>query len=86
VAAALRFDYPCAATTAEWRSACASCLLVHPGPLFYSEVYLRLEPLGMEYVEYVAQALERAGHDVCLIDLQVFNQRELDGAIKTFQP
>jgi magnesium-protoporphyrin IX monomethyl ester (oxidative) cyclase len=25
-------------------------LVVHPGPLMYSELYLRLEPLGLERV------------------------------------
>jgi hopanoid C-3 methylase len=41
---------------------------VHPGPLFYSKIFLRLEPLGLELV---AQAARRAGHAVQLIDLQV---------------
>jgi hopanoid C-3 methylase HpnR len=54
-------------------------LLVHPSGLLYSEVYLRLEPLGLECV---AAAIERAGHEVRLLDLQVFKhpdyQRELD--------
>ena len=35
-------------------------LLVHPSALLYSEVYLRLEPLGLECV---GGALNRAGHD-----------------------
>lgn len=58
-------------------------LLVHPGPLFYSEVYLRLEPLG---IEYVAAALEKAGHEVRLVDLQVFKQREVVRQLKQFNP
>lgn len=58
-------------------------LLVHPGPLLYSEVYLRLEPLG---IEYVAAALERAGHEVRLVDLQVFKQREVVRQLKQFNP
>src|SRR5437667_6095711 len=41
---------------------------VHPGPLLYSKIFLRLEPLGLELV---AQAARRAGHSVRLIDLQV---------------
>ena len=41
---------------------------VHPGPLLYSRIFLRLEPLGLELV---AQAARRAGHAVRLIDLQV---------------
>ena len=42
-------------------------LAVHPGPLMYSKIYVRLEPLGLELV---AQAARQAGHDVQLIDLQ----------------
>jgi hopanoid C-3 methylase HpnR len=41
---------------------------VHPGPLLYSKIFLRLEPLGLELV---AEAARRAGHMVRLIDLQV---------------
>jgi magnesium-protoporphyrin IX monomethyl ester (oxidative) cyclase len=58
-------------------------MLVHPSALLYSEVYLRLEPLGMECV---AAAVERAGHEVRLVDLQVFNHRELRRQIETFRP
>lgn len=47
-------------------------LLVHPSPLMYSEIYLRLEPLGLELV---AEAARRAGHHVTLLDLQVFSHR-----------
>jgi radical SAM superfamily enzyme YgiQ (UPF0313 family) len=43
-------------------------LLVHPGSLMYSELYLRLEPLGLELI---AEACRQAGHDVRIIDLQV---------------
>ncbi len=35
-------------------------LFVHPGPLLYTKVFLRLEPLGLELV---AEAARRAGHD-----------------------
>ena len=45
-------------------------LLVHPSPLMYSEIYLRLEPLGLERV---AAAVRGAGHDVRLLDLQIFD-------------
>src|SRR6266700_504973 len=44
-------------------------LLVHPSALMYSELYLRLEPLGLERV---AAAVRAAGHDVRLLDLQIF--------------
>jgi hopanoid C-3 methylase HpnR len=46
----------------------------------YSEIYLRLEPLGLERV---AAAVRAAGHDVRLLDLQIFRHddyfRELTG-------
>ena len=48
-------------------------LLVHPGPLMYSEIYLRLEPLGLERV---AAAVRAAGHEVRLLDLQSFTTRD----------
>ena len=41
---------------------------VHPGPLLYTKVFLRLEPLGLELV---AAAARQAGHQVRLLDLQV---------------
>jgi hopanoid C-3 methylase len=41
---------------------------VHPGPLLYTKVFLRLEPLGLELV---AAAARHAGCAVRLIDLQV---------------
>src|ERR1044072_963331 len=47
-------------------------LSVHPGPLMYTKIYLRLEPLGLELV---AQAARQAGHDVRLLDLQVETHR-----------
>ena len=47
-------------------------LLVHPSGLMYTEVYLRLEPLGLERV---AASLRNAGHEVRLLDLQVFRHR-----------
>jgi magnesium-protoporphyrin IX monomethyl ester (oxidative) cyclase len=49
----------------------------------YSEVYLRLEPLGMERV---AQAVRAAGHEVRLIDLQNFGHEDLAREIKSFDP
>ena len=47
-------------------------LAVHPGPLMYTKIFLRLEPLGLELV---AQSARRAGHEVRLIDLQVESHR-----------
>src|SRR6266849_11196940 len=43
-------------------------LCVHPGPLMYTKIFLRLEPLGLELVGAAARA---AGHEVRLIDLQL---------------
>jgi magnesium-protoporphyrin IX monomethyl ester (oxidative) cyclase len=58
-------------------------LLVHPSPLMYSEIYLRLEPLGLERV---AQALLAAGHEVRLLDLQIFRQQDYVRELHDFQP
>jgi hopanoid C-3 methylase len=58
-------------------------LLVHPSCLLYSEIYLRLEPLGLERV---AQAVRTAGHDVRLLDLQVSRPMAYVHEISTFQP
>jgi magnesium-protoporphyrin IX monomethyl ester (oxidative) cyclase len=49
----------------------------------YSEIYLRLEPLGMERV---AQAVRAAGHDVRLIDLQTFGHEDFARELKSFNP
>jgi magnesium-protoporphyrin IX monomethyl ester (oxidative) cyclase len=58
-------------------------LLVHPSGLLYSEVYLRLEPLGLECV---ATACERAGHTVRILDLQIFNHRDYQNELESFKP
>ena len=58
-------------------------LLVHPSALMYSELYLRLEPLGLERV---AASVRRAGHQVRMIDLQVYSHSELWRAFEEFQP
>ena len=58
-------------------------LLVHPSPLMYSEVYLRLEPLGLERV---AAAVLEAGHDVRMIDLQLFTHRDFYHELESFKP
>jgi magnesium-protoporphyrin IX monomethyl ester (oxidative) cyclase len=56
-------------------------LLVHPAVLLYAEVYLRLEPLGMECVAAAARA---AGHEVRILDLQVFGQKEFARELRTY--
>jgi magnesium-protoporphyrin IX monomethyl ester (oxidative) cyclase len=58
-------------------------LLVHPSPLMYSEIYLRLEPLGLERV---AAALRQAGHDVRVLDLQIFSARDFLREVEGFAP
>jgi hopanoid C-3 methylase HpnR len=58
-------------------------LLVHPSSLMYSEVYLRLEPLGLERV---ATAIRRHGHEVRLLDLQVFSQLDYFRELAAFEP
>ena len=58
-------------------------LLVHPGPLLYTRVFLRLEPLGLEVVAGAARA---AGHDTRLIDLQVESHRAYHRLVAEWQP
>lgn len=58
-------------------------LLVHPSPLMYSEIYLRLEPLGLERV---AQAVRSAGHTVRLLDLQIFRHADYFQELRDFTP
>ena len=58
-------------------------LLVHPSPLMYSEVFLRLEPLGLERVAAAARA---AGHNVRVLDLQLFSHDELFRELRDFAP
>ncbi len=56
---------------------------VHPGPLLYTKVFLRLEPLGLELV---AQAARRAGHVVRLLDLQVEDHRAYFRTVERWRP
>jgi hopanoid C-3 methylase HpnR len=49
----------------------------------YSQIYLRLEPLGLERV---ATALRRGGHQVRMVDLQVYSHNELWSAFERFEP
>ena len=58
-------------------------LFVHPGPLLYTRVFLRLEPLGLEVV---AEAARRAGHSVRLIDLQVEEHEDYHSIIAQWRP
>ncbi|MER7833659.1 hopanoid C-3 methylase HpnR [Streptomyces sp. NPDC095602] len=58
-------------------------LLVHPSALMYSEIFLRLEPLGLERV---AAAARDAGHQVRVVDLQVLPRSVLDAELRSFAP
>ncbi len=58
-------------------------LAVHPGPLMYTKIFLRLEPLGLELI---AGAVRQAGHEVRLIDLQVEDHRAFYRLIDRWQP
>lgn len=58
-------------------------LFVHPSSLMYSEIFLRLEPLGLERVASAARA---AGHRVRIVDLQVFSHEELSAELREFAP
>jgi hopanoid C-3 methylase HpnR len=49
----------------------------------YTEVYLRLEPLG---VELAAAAARRAGHDVRILDLQVFKHADYLRVLDEWRP
>jgi hopanoid C-3 methylase HpnR len=58
-------------------------LFVHPGPLLYTRVFLRLEPLGLELV---AEAARRAGHATKLLDLQVESHDDFHRMISEWRP
>jgi magnesium-protoporphyrin IX monomethyl ester (oxidative) cyclase len=58
-------------------------LLVHPSALMYSEIFLRLEPLGLERV---AGAAREAGHEVRVVDRQVLGERVLRDEVRSFRP
>ncbi len=49
----------------------------------YSEIFLRLEPLGLERV---ASAVRAHGHEVRMIDLQVYPQDEVRRQARDWQP
>lgn len=56
---------------------------MHPNALLYSELYLRLEPIGLERIGTSAR---RAGHEVRMIDLQVWPRAELARQLDLFAP
>jgi hypothetical protein len=49
----------------------------------YSEIYLRLEPLGLELV---AESARRAGHEVRLLDLQAFRHPDYYRVLQDWKP
>lgn len=58
-------------------------LAVHPSPLMYTKVFLRLEPLGLEMV---AETARRNGCQTRLIDLQVETHQDLYRHLDDWQP
>jgi hopanoid C-3 methylase len=58
-------------------------LFVHPGCLMHSEIFLRLEPLGLELV---AASARRVGHAVRLLDLQVVRRGEYFRQLDRWRP
>src|SRR5215468_6628435 len=58
-------------------------LLVHPSGLMYSEVYLRLEPLGLELI---AEACRRCGFAVRLLDLQASGHKDYFRTMEEWRP
>src|SRR5256884_3936964 len=57
--------------------------LVHPGPLMYREIFLRPEPIGLGRVAWAVRA---AGHEVRLLDLQVFGHADYYRELADFAP
>ena len=49
----------------------------------YSELYLRLEPIGLERV---AAAVRTAGHEVRMLDLQIFSHADYRAELDAFRP
>jgi len=58
-------------------------LFCHPSGLMYTEIFLRLEPLGLELC---AEAARQAGHQVRLLDLQAASQDDYRRTIDTWRP
>ena len=58
-------------------------LAVHPGPLMYTKIFLRLEPLGLELV---AAAVRRAGHEARLLDLQAGTHEDYFRLVDDWEP
>ena len=58
-------------------------LCCHPSGLMYTQIFLRLEPLG---VELFAASARAAGHDVRILDMQVYKRRDYFGVVDEWRP
>jgi hopanoid C-3 methylase len=58
-------------------------LFCHPSGLMYTEIFLRLEPLGLELA---AAAARRAGHEARILDLQVFTHADYFALLAEWRP
>jgi len=58
-------------------------LCCHPSGLMYTQIFLRLEPLG---VELVAASARRAGHDVRILDLQACRHKDYFRMLAEWKP
>ena len=58
-------------------------LCCHPSGLMYTQIFLRLEPLG---VELMAASARAAGHDVRILDLQVFTHADYFSILDEWKP
>src|SRR5262245_31703035 len=58
-------------------------LCVHPSGLMYTEIFLRLEPLGLALV---AAAARDAGHEVPPVHVQASTHADLHRALRDFEP
>jgi hopanoid C-3 methylase HpnR len=58
-------------------------LCCHPSGLMYTQIFLRLEPLG---VELLAASARAAGHDVRILDLQVFKPKDYFRVVDEWKP
>ena len=58
-------------------------LCCHPSGLMYTQIFLRLEPLG---VELFAASARAAGHNVRILDLQAFTHRDYFKVLDEWKP
>lgn len=58
-------------------------LLVNLSSLTSAKIFVRLEPIGLERI---SQALRSAGHEIRLLDLQIFTHTEFFRELDSFRP